>query len=466
MLVARAGGRLRVRSGSLHYRPSPAFLQGDTPINERQRILFNSTPSGGTFTLTFEAQTTSAIAWDIDGASLLAALESLSSIGSGNIQIDAWDGTNLEVQFIGALANTNVSQMTCDSSAMTTAAGAPTVDEITAGVTGVQEVQRVTITNWASVVAGDLVINGITVTGGIGFTSGESEGAIENAGGANTPCTTTSISGTPDGTFDVTYDAEAPISDTLLDFTGTTLYRLVDVGLTISTDQEGSGSQNEIQRITTAADEGTFTLTINWPVEGSQTTGTLNYNDDAATVQAAINATATLSSVTCSGTLAAGMTVTFDGGASALVDIDQMGYTAISTLNDHELLGVSAATTTQGVTPVKEKQRVTLPAGTSGGTFKVNDGSGDSSVINWNDNDAAVDSAVDATFACTVTGSGPPWDIEWDDVGPRDALTISENTLTKGLTDTESTIEEGSSAGGGLLMAMHYNGLFVGSNAA
>jgi hypothetical protein len=75
-------------------------------------------PSSGTFTLTVAAQTTSAIAFGATAAAVQAALEALSTVGTGNVKVTATTATGggtlavaanvYTVEFVGALAQTAV----------------------------------------------------------------------------------------------------------------------------------------------------------------------------------------------------------------------------------------------------------------------------------------------------------------------------------------------------------------------
>lgn len=69
-------------------------------------------PTSGTWKLTFSAQTTGALDFDITPAALQTALEGLSSIGAGNVAVTGTAGKLYRVRFIGTLANTNVSLLT------------------------------------------------------------------------------------------------------------------------------------------------------------------------------------------------------------------------------------------------------------------------------------------------------------------------------------------------------------------
>jgi len=78
-------------------------------VNELQQIISNA--SGGDFTLTYSAQTTTALAWNISPAALETALEALSNIAPGGVAVTGAAG-NWQVEFTGTLAATNVAQMT------------------------------------------------------------------------------------------------------------------------------------------------------------------------------------------------------------------------------------------------------------------------------------------------------------------------------------------------------------------
>lgn len=66
------------------------------------------------FTLTYSGQTTASIDDDATAAQVQAALEALSNIGEGNVEVTGGPlGTGpFSVKFVGDLANTNVAQMT------------------------------------------------------------------------------------------------------------------------------------------------------------------------------------------------------------------------------------------------------------------------------------------------------------------------------------------------------------------
>lgn len=83
--------------------------------NEVQTVTITGIPTGGTFTLTFQGETTAAIAFNANAAAVQAALEALSNIEVGDVVVT---GTNpaFTVTFGGELGGENVSQLTSTGS--------------------------------------------------------------------------------------------------------------------------------------------------------------------------------------------------------------------------------------------------------------------------------------------------------------------------------------------------------------
>jgi hypothetical protein len=86
--------------------------------NEIQHIVY--TPWGGDyFELTVFGETATTI--NNDTATIEAALEAITGIGSGNVTVtETSGGLEWDVEFIGALANTNIPQMVPDANASVT----------------------------------------------------------------------------------------------------------------------------------------------------------------------------------------------------------------------------------------------------------------------------------------------------------------------------------------------------------
>lgn len=85
------------------------ITNGNNDNNEVQTVTV--TGNAGTFTLTFNAQTTSSLAYNISAANLQTALQGLSTIGAGNVTVTL-DAGVYTITFGGALADTDVASLT------------------------------------------------------------------------------------------------------------------------------------------------------------------------------------------------------------------------------------------------------------------------------------------------------------------------------------------------------------------
>jgi hypothetical protein len=97
------------------------------PFNEIQQVVVGAT--GGTFTLTFSGQTTTAIAYNATAATILAALEALSNINPGDIVVTGGPAASspVVVEFRGQYLATDVPQMTASGTGLTGTGAAVTV---------------------------------------------------------------------------------------------------------------------------------------------------------------------------------------------------------------------------------------------------------------------------------------------------------------------------------------------------
>lgn len=88
---------------------------------EQQVVTITGGPTGGTFTLTFDGQTTSAIAYNAEPAAVKAALEALSNINVGDVHVTGGPlpADPVTVTFQGRFYNTNVPAMTGSGAGLT-----------------------------------------------------------------------------------------------------------------------------------------------------------------------------------------------------------------------------------------------------------------------------------------------------------------------------------------------------------
>lgn len=87
-------------------------------VSEVQSIAITGTPTGGTYTLTFQGQTTAAIPYNATAAQVASALQALSNVGSGGVTTTGGPhpGTPIVVTFAGALAGQDVGTLTATAS--------------------------------------------------------------------------------------------------------------------------------------------------------------------------------------------------------------------------------------------------------------------------------------------------------------------------------------------------------------
>ena len=111
--------------------------------NEVQ-TLASSGASAGTFTLTYDGQTTAAIAYNATAATVVQALQALANVGVGNVSATGGpaQSTNIVFTFIGELAARDVPLITINKAGLT-GAGAGIVTQTTKGSpAGVSEIKR------------------------------------------------------------------------------------------------------------------------------------------------------------------------------------------------------------------------------------------------------------------------------------------------------------------------------------
>ena len=130
--------------------PAPGIsttTPGATGINEIQYVQVGngSAPRSGTFTLTFNGYTTTALNFNATAAQTEAALEALTSISAGNVDVTKPDATYFIVTFQGALHSANQATITGDSNALVVQLPIPTIATPTPGVAGVNEVQSISM---------------------------------------------------------------------------------------------------------------------------------------------------------------------------------------------------------------------------------------------------------------------------------------------------------------------------------
>ncbi|MDB5313221.1 MAG: hypothetical protein JWO38_7423, partial [Gemmataceae bacterium] len=118
--VGTNGGTAWTRPGSVPTGSSTVLVASESYTADAiQAVQLTGSPTGGTFTLTFGGQTTSAIAYNATPAAVQAALQGLSSIGSGNAVVTGGVGGGWQVRFAGTLAGAFQAALTASGAGLT-----------------------------------------------------------------------------------------------------------------------------------------------------------------------------------------------------------------------------------------------------------------------------------------------------------------------------------------------------------
>jgi hypothetical protein len=134
-----AGGPYTVEfQGTLAKTDMSLMIGTDGGINEKQTVAIDDATSSGTFTLTYSGQTTAAIAYNATAAAVQTALEDLSNIAVGDVEVTGGSGPSVDwvVEFKGALALMNVDAMTGDGSLLVGGSTTVTITETQKGDAG------------------------------------------------------------------------------------------------------------------------------------------------------------------------------------------------------------------------------------------------------------------------------------------------------------------------------------------
>lgn len=396
-------------------------------VNEVQRITWSAPPESGTFTLTFDEETTAAIDWDADGAAVKAALEATAAFEVGDVDVTPIiNGGGYEIEYTGGLAAMNVDPISVDASELRTHADTisvtvtqtgianvtvtPSIETITSAVAPVDEVQELNM-NGASTGTYDLHGNGNTETG-VSFGYNAFANAVGNLWGPGNA----SPSDMGGGVYRLTLTgalAGTPVSEMTVSNDATN-----GSGITISTVTQGVTGVHQVDEIT---------------FDGTATAGSCLING----APCAYNAQAS--------------SVFWVSGAQVSATTPASGSIVITWDNyeTHDLVYVSADTLRIEGRP--EIFTIELDEDPIEGNFYLKkDEIGDNSYpIEFDDDTMAVDTALASAFPSypvTVTGGPLPGLITVtsdNNVAPS-TWTAHENTaLCKGVTASVTTLTQG-----------------------
>lgn len=387
------------------------------------------TPTGGTFTLTFMAQTTSAISVGASAATVQSALEALSTIGSGNCTVSGTSPT-YTVTFTGDLAGATQDAITGDGSSAT--GGTISVTHNQTGSAVANEVQNIGFKpNVLGFLPYSFGTTGLIIGGEFTITFNNRTTPPIPALGTSAADLQTILEQLPSiGTGNVAVTKTTDTSATQLwqvtfqgNLAGIDLPQMkvnvnkdaVSGGVLVSpkpcipvnsTATQGSpGGSNDTQTIALpyGVTGGTFTITF----DGS-TTGAINHNAPAATVQSALNSLASITpnTVTVTGGAGGPWTVAFDNGTLAGASQPLITCTGTSLTGTN----ISVSVTGAGGAGDNETQTLTVATAT-GGTFTLTFGGFTTTALAYNADAATIQAALEALSSIgsgNVTVSGGP----------------------------------------------------------
>jgi hypothetical protein len=128
---------------SVFYRTGTVPTPSGVGTSEVQTVAVTGTPTGGTFSLSFNGATTPALAYNASTSAVQTALQALSTIGAGNATVTGTAGVSYVVTFTGALANQNVGTLVAVATLTGGTTPGVTVTTTTGGAVG----QLLTITD-------------------------------------------------------------------------------------------------------------------------------------------------------------------------------------------------------------------------------------------------------------------------------------------------------------------------------
>lgn len=415
---------------------------GVPPTNEIQRIVLPGPPTGGTFTLTFDGQTTGNLDYNDVEADIETALEALSNIASGDVVVTG-DAPDFTVEFTQAYEGVNVPLITGSGANLT---GAARVNIVTSqdGSAGINEVKQVVAVGSSLNYA---IQFGATTLGYFNptYSAAQFQTYLEahpdiGAGNVLVTRSSTGSGSSLQARYFVTFTgalsntnvngflmhAQVPIDEvsTIGDADTIGYEDSFSNGAQLAIDQQGGGTaQNEIQTVTiaNAPTGGTFTLTFS-----GQTTAAQPYNESAANLQtdlealSSIGAGNVLVSRAGSGTYSSPYvyTVTFQGSLAG-TDVSLMTGSAASLTGG----AVSVSVTQDASAGQNEQQQISLSGSPTGGDFDLtwDPGGGGETAANiaYNASAATVQAALEGLATpgpgdFSVSGAaGGPWIVEF-----------------------------------------------------
>ncbi|MDE2101386.1 MAG: hypothetical protein KGL39_29330, partial [Patescibacteria group bacterium] len=422
-------------------------VTGAAGANEIQQIKLPAV-TGGTFKLTWSAQTTGNIAYNCTAQDVANALSSLPAIGSSaNVAVTGGLGT-FNVVFQGTLGGASQPLITGNGAGLT--GGAVTVEVLQGGGSGTSGSQSITLPS-ATAGTWTITLKGAT-TSALAWNASAAavQSALELLGTVGTGNVT--VTGTYNTSFTLTFGGALSgqiIPQCSVDATALCGLPATVVELAAGSSSGNSGT-NEIQQIGFAvnavspftnplpcmnggAADGSYTLSWNGFTTGAIQVHPLGMNDGATPADiiaawAAVGGSCPLNGSTisvaygpafsgsCWGSCEQNWIITFIGSLGGAAQPQMtVNIGGINPPNCHvptEATIVAEASEIQrggagGSGCTNEVQQITLPSGTSSGGFKITAGGATTTAIAFPASVASVQTALGANFQVTGSANGP-----------------------------------------------------------
>lgn len=239
--------------------------------NEVQVLTFFPSPTGGTFTLTYDGQTTGAITF-VDGdigtteANIKAGLEGLSNVAVGDVLVDGTSDDVYTITFQSNLAETDVPLMTINYNSLTGGDFIASVVTVIEGALGTNEVQILSLPSSPTGGTFTITYSGQT-TGAIAYNANAATVeaaliALSNIGATDVACTGGALPGTP---ITITFQNDLGSQNVaLMTANGASLTGGSANVSGFGTDRDGSAAVNNIHAVGLPQGGGSTPNTPRW----------------------------------------------------------------------------------------------------------------------------------------------------------------------------------------------------------
>ena len=356
--------RLKGSGGSLSEIIREAPNPGVGVMTDEEQVITLPTGASGTFTLTFDGETTGPILASGNGGTVQSALVLLPNISSGDVIVSGGVGGPYTVAFQdpGAYANTDAPNIVGDGAGLTLAGGTMTVQttvEAGSGL-GTNETQQVTLPSQASDGTFTLTFGGDPTVPPLAFNAPAS--VVQDAlldlssiGPGNVE-----VTGPDGGPYNIEFTGALGLADQAAIVADGSLLK-TDVSATVMETTKGTPGTNESQQISVpgAATGGTFRLTF-----GGDTTGPLPFDATVSDILAEIQQ---LGSIGDPGNVIVTGTNGGPWDAEFVNDLREIGQPAFTENSDGLIGGVTLDPTTTPHGGQNERHRIRIcSAGTTG----------------------------------------------------------------------------------------------------